>query len=285
MSWVGLLLSGCIAALPSTQTSSASAPVAPSEAAVAPRETPVAPRFVLDPVADTAVISLSAGFGLLSQAIISTGEISPQAPGDPSVLLGIDRGVATSDKVGEGSRVLSDVLVSSAFGYALLDTVLTASLDRRTERAVTVGVIYLETIAVNLAVGNLSKIAVRRPRPLSYQAVRQGTPLEDTDSSLSFYSMHTAFTASLGATATYLAFERGGDVEPWVVLGASTVITAAVGVNRVLARAHFPTDVVAGALAGAGLGVLVPHLHRSRTVSLSLGPGPGDAGLALAGRF
>ncbi len=273
-----LLLCGLAASAPPTSTSSRAA------SADAIRPAP-APRFKIDVVTDSAVIGMAAGFGLLSQAIIATGEISPQAPGDTSVLLGIDRGVATSDKASEGSRVLSDALVGSAFAFAALDTALAGILDRGPDGALNYAVIYMETAALNLALGNLSKIAVRRPRPLSYQASRAGTPLMDTDSSLSFYSMHTAFTASLGATATYLAFQRGGDVEPWVVLGASTAMTVAVGVNRVLARAHFPTDVIAGALAGAGLGVLVPHLHRSPTWSMRLGPGPGDAGLAITGRY
>ena len=37
-------------------------------------------------------------------------------------------------------------------------------------------------------------------------------------------------------------------------------------VERVRAGAHFPTDVIAGAFAGAGIGVVVPHLHRTTDV-------------------
>ena len=255
-------------------------PVATSSAAAAPLE-----RFEIDPVTDSAILSLSAGFGLLSQAIIGTGEIAPQTPGDPSKLLGIDRGVVTNGGEVKGSRVVSDALVAGAFAWAAVDTVLTAALDSRHERALSYLIIYLETMSLNLAAGNLAKIAVRRPRPEAYQAVAAGGTIEDTDASLSFYSMHTAFTAGLGATATYLAFERGGEVEPWVVLGATVVVTSVVGTNRVLGRAHFPTDVIAGALAGAGLGVLVPHLHRRSDLRLSVGPGPGDAGLSLSGVF
>ena len=39
-----------------------------------------------------------------------------------------------------------------------------------------------------------------------------------------------------------------------------------VSVERVRAGAHFPTDVLGGAMAGAGDGLLVPHLHREDTV-------------------
>ena len=42
-----------------------------------------------------------------------------------------------------------------------------------------------------------------------------------------------------------------------------TVLTA---YGRVQSGDHFPTDVIAGAMAGAGIGILVPHLHRSDEV-------------------
>jgi undecaprenyl-diphosphatase len=34
----------------------------------------------------------------------------------------------------------------------------------------------------------------------------------------------------------------------------------------VRAGKHFPTDVLAGAVAGAGIGIIVPHLHRTEDV-------------------
>jgi undecaprenyl-diphosphatase len=34
-------------------------------------------------------------------------------------------------------------------------------------------------------------------------------------------------------------------------------------VERVRSGKHFPTDVIAGTIAGAGIGAVVPHLHRT----------------------
>ena len=38
--------------------------------------------------------------------------------------------------------------------------------------------------------------------------------------------------------------------------------TALVSYWRVRSGEHFPTDVIMGSVAGAGVGVLVPHFHR-----------------------
>ena len=66
--------------------------------------------------------------------------------------------------------------------------------------------------------------------------------------------------------------------------------------ERVRAGQHFPTDVIMGALVGAGIGVLVPHLHRRRQtqeqeretppVLVGFAPLPGSGGsLTITARF
>ena len=51
-------------------------------------------------------------------------------------------------------------------------------------------------------------------------------------------------------------------MRPWITLAAGALLTSFVSYERVRSGEHFPTDVMMGSLAGAGIGVLVPHLHR-----------------------
>ena len=46
-----------------------------------------------------------------------------------------------------------------------------------------------------------------------------------------------------------------------MVLGASEALAVGVGLLKIKAGYHYPTDVMAGALVGSGMGLLVPALH------------------------
>jgi membrane-associated phospholipid phosphatase len=74
-----------------------------------------------------------------------------------------------------------------------------------------------------------------------------------------------------------------------MLLGGVT-LTSFVAVERVRSAAHFPTDVIAGALAGAGIGMLVVHLHRHDTDShrpiwVGALPMEGGGGVMVGGLF
>ena len=74
-------------------------------------------------------------------------------------------------------------------------------------------------------------------------------------------------TATVASTATYLAFVRSPNlIRPLITLGVGLGATVYTSYERVHSGAHFPTDVIAGAVAGAGIGVIVAHLHRSEDV-------------------
>jgi undecaprenyl-diphosphatase len=94
-------------------------------------------------------------------------------------------------------------------------------------------------------VAHVLKEAFDRPRPpVAEPGLGSLTPLPDNPS---FPSGHSA-TAFAAATAVAILSPR---LRP-----AALAIAAAVGLSRIYLRVHFPLDVLAGALIGAGVGAL-----------------------------
>lgn len=259
----------------------------------APPPAPLRP-FEIDPLADGALIGLSGSFAAVLEIVIGTGELKPQQPVGSDRLLGIDRG-AVKEQFDSSASAWSNVGLFAAVGFAALDPVLSGLRDDW-HAALNDAVLYAESLTVTMAATNLAKISVRRPRPTAYaqqeklreQFGASAPDISSTDSSLSFFSGHSAITATVGATATYLAFARSPKtIRPWVTLALGAGLTAFVARERVEAGAHFPTDVIAGALAGAAVGVIVPHLHRTkdaRSLHVGVAPRPeGGAELSFAG--
>jgi len=239
------------------------APACTGRAQGLPAPTPLEPppselQFMADPIADGATLSFAAGTAILSEAILSTGEIVPQQPQDKSRLLSIDRPVV--DRTPEPAwGTVSNVGLIGAATFAALDPILTG-YRVGPEAGIVDAIIYGETIFITWSLTNLAKISFRRPRPSAYESGE----ITETDDALSFYSGHASITSAIGATATYLAFSRSRNTaRPWITLGVSALAATLVGVGRVQSGKHFPTDVLAGTMVGMGVGVLVPHLHRS----------------------
>jgi undecaprenyl-diphosphatase len=222
--------------------------------------------------------------------VLSTGEIRPNPPGDSSRLLSFDR-TAVTQTIDPNAALYSDVTLYTSVGFAVLDTILSGVRDG-TDSLLVDAVMYAETISMTEMITDITKIAVRRPRPIDYLNCGQGTALDtcanNTDLQLSFFSGHAATVASIGATATYLAFRRAPRTpRPWITLGAATALTAFVSYERVRSGNHFPTDVIAGAMVGAAVGVLVPHLHRHKEeappVWVGVAPSPSGGGAVTLG--
>lgn len=260
-------------------------------------------RFVADPVTDGAIISISIGFAALLDLVIGTRELKPQAPGDRGDLLAIDRGVIDWQPGDTTWRRVSNVGLGLAGAFAIGDSLYTGATEGAQSGWVDF-IIYGESAAITWAVTDLAKLAVRRPRPGAYARRQQleaefpNNPSEwtnpdnygGTNAALSFFSGHASTTAALCTTATYLAFARSKTpTRGYVTAAGGLVLTSAVAWGRVKGGAHFPTDVIAGAMAGIGIGALVPHLHReteSKPIWIGLGPqSGGGAGLSVGGLF
>jgi len=259
--------------------------------------TPGRATFHVDPIADTGLIVLSAGFGTVLELINSTGEIRPQQISrdfDRNELIGIDRASVTgTPDPHAGSR--SNLGLGAAIAFGFVDPVLSGFREHSVQTGLVDGMLCAESVSLTFALTDMVKIAVRRPRPRAYidAAANPDYASSSTDSALSFFSGHASLTAAVGATATYLAFTRSPHTaRPWVTLSVSTALVSFVSIERVRGGKHFPTDVIAGAVAGAGIGVLVPHVHRVENVEqrrVWVGFAPASVGnggsLSLTGAF
>lgn len=251
-------------ALPMPPPKASDPPAAPA--------TPIHLRpFEIDPLADGALIGLSGSFALLTEVIIGTGELKPQQPVDSSRLIAMDRAVV-KEQFDSNASSRSNIGLYAAVAFAVIDPIV-SGFREDWHASVNDGFLYAESLTVTMAVTNLAKISVRRPRPTAYaqqQRLREqfganAPDISATDSALSFFSGHTSIVAAVSATATYLAFARAPkSFRPWITLAGGLALTAFVARERVESGAHFPTDVIAGALAGGTVGVIVPHIHRTK---------------------
>jgi membrane-associated phospholipid phosphatase len=253
-------------------------------------------HFAIDPVADGALIAGGGGLAVLLSLVLGTNEIAPPLPGPTSNLLPLDR-LAVTQTIDPHAATYSNIGLGVAVGFAVLDPVLSGFRDGWDALEVD-AVMYAETISLAEMITDLTKVAVRRPRPIDYIDCPYGVPgrpqtgpgCQSTDLGLSFFSGHAATIASIGGTATYLAFVRNRhSVRPWLTLVASTALTSFVSYERVRAGAHFPTDVIAGSLFGGAIGVFVPHVHLHPgdppRVVVGAVPLPGGGELTLGGIF
>jgi undecaprenyl-diphosphatase len=290
-----------LAAVASLSTSSATQAASADEPVIAPLAPPpphlkAGQHFQIDPVADGVLIGGGAGFAGLLSLVLQTGEIQATSPGPISNLLWIDRG-AVSQTTDPHAALYSDIGLYSTVAFAVIDPFLSGLRDGW-DATVVDAVMYAESVALTEALTDITKIAVRRPRPIDYVRCPPQTSATatvdpsctGTNFDLSFYSGHAATVSAIGATATYLAFVREPHtVRPWITLAATVLMTTFVSYERVRGGDHFPTDVIAGAMAGAAVGILVPHLHRHQdeapSVLVGAAPAPGGATIALTGKF
>jgi undecaprenyl-diphosphatase len=252
-------------------------------------------HFTIDPVTDGVLIGGSGGVSILLSLILSTGEIEPAAPtpGAQSNLLAIDR-LAVTQHIDPNAGTYSTVALGAAIGFAAIDPLLSAYRDGW-DAALVDAVMYGETISLTETLTDITKIAVRRPRPIDYyDCAVKVTPTScsnDTDLSLSFFSGHASTVGAIGATASYLAFQRSGvkHWRGWVTLATSLALTSFVSIERVRSGEHFPTDVIAGSLAGAMVGTLVPHLHKhvqeAPPVWIGFAPSTGGGSMTVGSIF
>lgn len=173
-----------------------------------------------------------------------------------------------------------DVGTASVLAFAPVALVLSEGVKNGLNDSVVVVEAALATSALQVSVS----YAAGRPRPRVYGEEAPVSERDDANAGRSFFSGHVANSVAATVAAAY-ALEKTGRVGlARAVLATGLAGSAFVGVARVGAGSHFPTDVAVGAAVGASLGLLMPALHGSGVSALPVAE-PGRVGLALAGAF
>jgi membrane-associated phospholipid phosphatase len=142
--------------------------------------------------------------------------------------------------------------------------------------------VLAETALVSSALQVMSSFAVARPRPRVYGSDAPTDERTDANAARSFFSGHVANTVAMSVAALRTFQRLGKPTIAWVLFGATMAGSSLVGVARVASGAHFPTDVLVGAAAGAGIGLALPAIHTSGARLVPMAD-TASAGLSIAG--
>lgn len=176
---------------------------------------------------------------------------------DPLTLNRFDRSAIKNYSLSAGKA--SDVFLISSLA---LPGIL--MFDRNMRRdAFPITAAYLQSTFITGAEIQLVKGLVHRLRPFVYNESVPITKKMKADAGASFFSGHTAMTASAAAfTATvYSVYHPNGKELPYVY-AAAAAIPLTTGYLRYKAGNHFPTDIIVGYLVGVANGFLIAELHR-----------------------
>ncbi len=127
----------------------------------------------------------------------------------------------------------------------------------------TIGFMYGETLWFSYFTASIAKGAVQRVRPYAYN------PQVGMDKKLrsytkeSFFSSHTvgAFASVSFFSVVYNEYYPDSKYTPWIIAGGFAAASA-IGIMRIEAGHHFPTDVLTGAAVGTAFGYIIPALHK-----------------------
>lgn len=172
-------------------------------------------------------------------------------------ILAIDRGSTYNRS--EFARKFSDQLLMTSIAPPLLMLV-----DRRSRLDFDkVGLFTIQTLLVNTAITDLTKVLVKRKRPYVYNEFTDINRKLSKKARVSFFSGHTSTVTSM----YFLTAKLYSDYYPnskWkgVMWSSAILIPATTGFLRIKAGKHYFTDVLTGFLVGATVGILIPELHK-----------------------
>lgn len=216
-------------------------------------------RFEVRFFPDAAVLGGGAAIAVLPRVLEARLPHATCAPCDPAALRSVDRAVLGPLRLGPSTASYGTLLATGAATAILL------SRSRRGEGGVVAQedmVVLAEALDVTAALTEWAKVLFRRPRPVRYGP--EATQYLAPDNGLSFPSSHTSVAFAAAAAYASILDRRGLVGRHRSEVALLFTGAAVTGTLRVVARKHFPTDVLAGALLGTAIGWVVPAVHATR---------------------
>ncbi|MFC5409574.1 phosphatase PAP2 family protein [Larkinella bovis] len=224
-------------------------------------------------LAGSGVLLGASYFGFRKLDRVATLDAAEVAKLNPVRINAFDRPIASLNPAGfETAQKRSDLFLNLSIASPLL---LLLSKPIRHDALDLLGM-YATAHVVNNLLYFGTAFSIRRARPLTYNALLPLDQKTGPAKSNSFYSGHVSFST----TATFFGAKVLTDyyrIRGWkraAIFSVAAVPPILVGVNRMKAGKHFPTDVLTGFLIGAACGIGVPEWHkfRRKTAGLAFRP-------------
>lgn len=169
----------------------------------------------------------------------------------------LDR-VAVDESLSTG-EVAADITVGVTLAAPLILVALTAPDEHAYLDDLT---LVLQSAAIAGLLTQIVKPAASRPYPYMYRPAEHAEQNGDGANYASFWSGHTAVPMAAAVTYAWtLHARRPNSGWRWVAWVAGPALAVSAGALQISASNHFPSDVAAGALVGAGVGLTNPWLH------------------------
>jgi membrane-associated phospholipid phosphatase len=144
--------------------------------------------------------------------------------------------------------------------YGIPVVIGSAGLIRHDKEQFRNGCVILASVAVNQGITEILKYTIKRDRPfITYPDITKKSAARGP----SFPSGHTSSAFAL-ATSLSLSYPR------WYVIASSYTYASTVAFSRMDLGVHYPSDVLAGALVGAGSAWLTYVVNKKLSKNLKL---------------
>ncbi len=249
------------------QTDSASV-IAPLISTASDRPVHPDPPFHMKPAIDIPIAAAGSAWTLYGfSKIYGRDDVSVEKINSlrRSTINRIDR--STADNYSPKAKSASD-----KFFYSSMPLPLFLLLDKKIRKdALSVGLLWLESMAVTGTLYTTSAMMANRFRPYAYNPEVAIETRTRGGARNSFFAGHVA----LVGTSTFFIATVLNQYHPewnnkWIMYTLAGAATVTTGYLRVRAGQHFPTDVMTGVGVGTLVGILVPTLHKNRKVDPKL---------------